>query len=267
VWDLRERAAALASTGVRHTTLCPRDVRALEPGLSDAVVGALLIPSHGYVNVSSLVLALVRAAGAAGATFSRAHAKAIDPAAAGVRIVTEHGPIDAAAVVLTAGSWLSQLRFGDALLPALVKPVRGQLLHLRLPQRPASRVIWRGPSFYAVPWADGSVLVGATVEDVGFDERHTPEAVSWLREGAAALLPGMAAAVQQDVRVGLRPGTPDGLPLIGPSTAMRNVFYATGHYRNGVLLAPLTAALVADLVLEGRRGPGLEHTRPDRFGL
>jgi glycine/D-amino acid oxidase-like deaminating enzyme len=91
--------------------------------------------------------------------------------------------------------------------------------------------------------------------------------VTHLLESAAELLTATPTARFDAVRVGLRPGTPDELPLIGPSSTMRGVYYAAGHYRNGVLLAPLTAKLVADLVLDGRRAPELELARPDRFGL
>ena len=130
----------------------------------------------------------------------------------------------------------------------------------------ASRVLW-GPGCYIVPRQDGTVLVGATVEDVGFDERATLGGVRSLVDAASALVPGLDSAVFKEVRVGLRPATSDELPIIGPSATMRQVFYAAGHYRSGVLLAPLTAGLVADLVLDGRAAPELAATRPARFGL
>ena len=118
-----------------------------------------------------------------------------------------------------------------------------------------------------MPWRDGSLLVGATVEDVGFDESTTPAAVRTLARAAAALVPAARGARIHDVRVGLRPKTADGLPAIGRSSTMPSVFYATGHYRTGVLLAPLTAALIADLVLDRREDPALALVRPDRLGL
>ena len=130
----------------------------------------------------------------------------------------------------------------------------------------ASRILW-GPGCYIVPRRDGTVLVGATVEDVGFDERATMGGVRALVDAAAMLVPGLDGSSLESVRVGLRPATADELPIIGPSATMPQVFYAAGHYRNGVLLAPLTAGLVADLVLDGRAGPELAVTRPARFGL
>jgi glycine oxidase len=273
---LQTFAAGLARDGVPHAPLCPRDARALEPGLSDQIASALLIPLHGYVAASALTSALGLAAQALGATFASARVESVASSAGAIRVVTDGGTIESQAVVVAAGSWSSLIGAAPRQVAPPVKPVRGQLLHLRRRRRPASRVIWHeasergaasklGPS-YAVPWADGSVLVGATVEDVGFDEHQTPDAVAQLRAESVALLPETADAVLHAVRVGLRPSTPDGLPLVGPSSTMPNLFYATGHYRSGVLLAPLTAALVADFILDGRRDPALEHTRPDRFG-
>jgi glycine/D-amino acid oxidase-like deaminating enzyme len=118
-----------------------------------------------------------------------------------------------------------------------------------------------------VPWEDGSVLVGATSEDVGFDERATVVGVRTLLDRGSELLPELTAAFFDEVRVGLRPATPDELPVIGASSTMRRVFYATGHYRNGVLLAPITALAVADLVLEGRTLDEVADLGPARFGL
>ena len=229
--------------------------RALEPGLSHRVIAALEIPGHGYVSPDGLVAALVDGATRLGAVFSLARVTGL-PAGDTARVETEAGTMDADAVVLASGSWL----------PEAVRPIRGQLLHLSACTPVASRVLW-GPGCYIVPRRDGTVLVGATVEDVGFDERATLGGVRSLADAASALVPGMDSAVFKEVRVGLRPATSDELPIIGPSATMRQVFYAAGHYRNGVLLAPLTAGLVADLVLDGRAAPELAATRPARFGL
>jgi glycine oxidase len=178
--------------------------------------------------------------------------------------VPEHGYVGVRSLVVAAGTWSQDLRGTGKSVP--VRPIRGQLLHLRLPRAPASRVIW-GEHCYLVPWEDGSVLVGATSEDVGFDERATTAGVGMLLDRGTELLPELTVAFFDDVRVGLRPATPDELPIIGPSSTMRGVFYATGHYRNGVLLAPLTALAIADLVLEGRERPELVLVHPARFGL
>jgi glycine/D-amino acid oxidase-like deaminating enzyme len=119
---------------------------------------------------------------------------------------------------------------------------------------------------YLVPWDDGTLLAGATVEEAGFDERTTVAGVRDLIDATAELIPHAWTASVQAAKVGLRPATPDELPIIGASSLMPNLIYATGHYRNGVLLSPLTADLVADAMLEGVNDPMLELTKPQRFG-
>ena len=170
--------------------------------------------------------------------------------------------LSADAVIVAAGSWSGGIPMSPALSPP-VRPVRGQLLQLRFSEPPLSHVIW-GASVYLVPWEDGRVLVGATVEDVGFDARVTVAGVRQLLDVAEALVPMTASAVLDGARAGLRPATPDQLPIIGPSSTMPGVYFATGHYRSGVLLAPLTASMMADLVLDGRESAELALVRPDR---
>jgi glycine oxidase len=190
-------------------------------------------------------------------------------------VVTKGETIEADVVIIAAGSWSSDLTAtavrprpdgASSAAPAPVRPIRGQLLYLQMPSRVASRVLW-GHECYIVPWRDGSVLVGATVEDVGFDESATVAGVQQLTRAATRMLPSLARATFAGVRVGLRPATSDALPAIGRSSSIEGVVYATGHYRNGVLLAPLTAVLVADLVLNNRERSELSLTKPERLGL
>jgi glycine/D-amino acid oxidase-like deaminating enzyme len=117
-----------------------------------------------------------------------------------------------------------------------------------------------------VPWPDGSVLVGSTVEDVGFDENYTDEAVAKLRAAAASLVPILANAETTSIRTGLRPKGPDDLPVLGHSKAVPGLIYATAHYRNGVMFAPLTVKLVSDLVFGRAADPALRDLDPSRFG-
>jgi glycine oxidase len=248
--ELLDLARSLESAGVEHSVLVGRGAAALEPGLSDRTTLALLVPAHGFVGPAPLTEALSRAAMARGVSMTQ-------------RRVTSLDEIRSDAIVIAAGSWSGE--FTDTPQP-FVKPIRGQLLALRMDRRPASRVVW-GTDCYVVPWKDGTVLVGATVEDVGFDERTTTAGLRGLLNAAVDLLPGLEQAQFREARAGLRPKTADELPAIGRSSTMRHVFYATGHYRNGVLLAPLTATLIADLVLDGRERPELADVRPDRFGL
>jgi glycine oxidase len=116
-----------------------------------------------------------------------------------------------------------------------------------------------------VPWSDGTVLVGATMEEAGFEERTTVEGVRTLLEAATEMLPEMAEASFLEARSGLRPATSDGLPIIGPSERSDRVVLATGHFRNGILLAPLTASLVAKLMVDGQRDPALDPLAPARL--
>jgi glycine oxidase len=263
--QLRQQHAHLTRSNVAHSLIDGRELAGLEPSLADDIVSALLIADHGYVAASSLAAALADAAIARGAAFSTARVTAVNERANGAEVVTDAGPFQSDAVVVAAGSWSPQIG-GLTPSPAPVKPIRGQLLYLRAPARTASRVIW-GSGCYLVPWHDGTVLVGATAEDVGYDESATAVGVHDLITAATDVVPALWNARFDQVRVGLRPMTPDELPIIGASSTMRHVFYATGHYRNGILLAPLTAALVAGLLLDGRRGPELELTQPARFGL
>jgi len=260
--ELAIAARKFAHAGVAHQLMPGRDAVRLEPALSPRLISALLLPMHGYVRASELTTALAAAAVRRGAELITAPVEEICTRGSGVAVRTNDGVIESDAVVLAAGSWSS--RIGPLAPP--VRPVRGQLLHLHFNERPLSRVVW-GTDCYLVPWRNGALLVGATVEDVGYDESATADGVARLLGASADLIAGVPQARFDGVRVGLRPGTPDELPLIGPSSTMPGVYYATGHYRNGVLLAPLTAKLVADLVLDGSRDPDLDLVRPDRFGL
>ena len=264
IQELTAAAAELAASHIPHSWLDARQAWRVEPGLSREIDGALFVPEHGYVAVPTLVDALARAAQDRGVRFITAR---VDEVRGGTppRVVASEAVDDSDVVVIAAGSWSSDLVSGSV-HPAVVRPIRGQLLHLQTPTRAASRVLW-GHECYVVPWHDGTVLVGATVEDVGFDETATVAGVQHLVRAALRLLPSLEAAAFSAVRVGLRPMTADELPVIGSSSRMDGVVYATGHYRNGVLLAPLTALLVADLVVHSRARTELALTRPDRLGL
>ena len=240
------------------------EARSREGALATSIEGAVLAPGHGYVAVPPLMDALAWSALRHGVQIEAAHrVTGVRAAGAGVIITTDDGTSwSAGRAVIAAGSWAGFLELNDP-AAASVRPVRGQLLRLHWRGTPLSHIVW-GPDCYVVPWQDRTVLVGATVEDVGFDERTTAAGVRDLLDAACELLPETWRATFIEARVGLRPATPDGLPFIGPSTLSDRVIYATGHYRNGVLLAPLTASLVADLIVEGREDPALAALRPGR---
>ena len=260
-----ERASlGLAAAGVDCRLLGRAEAHASEPQLGEAVRGALLVPSQGFVGAAALTAALCRAGVRHGVLFLTSRtASRLSAGDSGIEIETTAGPVTSDVVVLAAGSWAGRVAVdGEAPLP--IRPVRGQLLRLMWPGDQLARVVW-SPRCYVVPWRDGSVLVGATVEDVGFDERATVSGVTMLLDAVRDLLPATKHAGFDEVRVGLRPGTPDGLPALGWSPTVPHLVYATGHYRNGVLLAPLTARLVADLVLDGKEDPLLEAVNPGRL--
>jgi glycine oxidase len=224
-------------------------VREFESAVTAGALGGLVIPVQGLVAATDLVRGLVQAARLQGAVFeSPIEAVRVDPASDGINIHVDARRITADAVVIAAGAWSGRVRIaGQPALP--VRPIRGQLIQLTwpddtLPKRP----VW-GSRVYTVPWQPRTLLVGATVEDVGFDETSTVAGVHDLLAGVGELLPNAWQSAVADIRVGLRPATDTGLPMIGPLPSDRRICLATGHYRNGVLLAPLTAKLVADHVM------------------
>ena len=263
---LQRMASTYRDLGIVAEYLDEKSIHQEEPQLSSSVLSGLVVESHGFVGATDLTSALRRAAGAHGVTFT--------PSKSAARVFSRDGtlqvetPVDTVscdAVVMAAGSWSGQVEAeGEEAVP--VRPVRGQLLHLGWPKSPPGRVIWTDQC-YLVPWTDGSVLIGATVEDVGFDERATVAGVQQLIDMTCDIIPTARKAWFQGVRVGLRPGTPDDLPAIGPSERLPGLFYATGHFRNGVLLAPLTARIVADYLLDGKRDKALEATSLSRFAV
>ena len=256
-------AAALRRQASHQTStewLEPAAARAAHPALG-WIAGALLARTHGYIAAPQLATALARAAERQRATFRRAAVQSLATAGSSVRVTTTEGEAHADTVVIAAGAWGGSI--AGARMPPL-RPVRGQLLHLEWRGDPPSRILW-GPRCYIVPRTDGTLLVGATVEEAGFDERTTAAGVRGLLSAACELLPGAKDATFLEARAGLRPATPDELPVLGSDPDTPNIVHASGHYRNGVLLAPITAKLVGDLVVDGRSDPALENFRVGRF--
>jgi len=263
---LHEIASRLTARGVPLSLLDEAGARAEEPQLGGSVAGALFIGAHGYVKAGELTRALAAAARCHGAHIVEgSRAGSIAQRERDLVVDTPRGSLTAGAVVVTAGSWAGQVGIGEGELRVPVRPVRGQLLHLTWRDAPLRRVTW-GDHCYLVPWEDGTVLVGATMEEVGFDERTTVDGVNQLMAAACELVPAAANASLSSARAGLRPGTPDDLPIIGWSPAVPNLMYATGHFRNGVLLSPLTAQLVAGAIIDNAIDPALEAIGPQRFG-
>ena len=255
--DLRRHAAP---AGVVTEWLDPDAAKTAHPALG-SIAGALMTRAHGYVAAPQLATALARAAESQGTIFHRASVQRIDRRGSSFRVTTTGGDFDASTIVMAAGAWGNAIA-GLRMPP--MRPVRGQLLYLGWPGDALSTIMW-GPDCYIVPRTDGTVLVGATVEDVGFDERVTAAGVRDLLDAACDLLPAGWGASFLEARAGLRPATPDELPVLGSDPATPGIIHASGHYRNGVLLAPVTAQLIGDLIVEGKRDACLTAFAPQRF--
>lgn len=230
------------------------------PALGE-IANALFTPSHGYVAAPELAAALAAGVRHRGVAFHACCVRAVQVDQDSVRLQTDDGPVRAAGVVIAAGAWTNSI---EGLTLPRVRPVRGQIIRLGWHAHPLSTIIW-GPECYIVPRVDGTILVGATVEDVGFDERNTAAGVRDLLDAACALLSEAWGATFLEARAGLRPATPDDLPVVGPDPQQPIVIHALGHYRNGVLLAPLTAKLIGDWIIDRRRDPAFDLFRADRF--
>lgn len=262
---LRRSADWLIAEGIEHEWFDDAALRDREPQVGPSASGGLLIPSHGFVQVPALVTALMASARQHGATCETpVEIVRVEQKREVVQVRVGDRVDEFDHVVIAAGSWSRRVRVaGVPVFP--VRPIRGQLLHLTWPGESLPRQSVWGTRCYTVPWPDGSLLVGATVEDVGFDERSTVAGVRELMDAVIDLLPHAAHASVDGVRVGLRPATPDHLPLLGSLTSHPRITLATGHYRNGILLAPYTADVVTRLILDGDQDPMLALTRPDRF--
>lgn len=170
--------------------------------------------------------------------------------------------VPADAVIIAAGAWSGQILGLPLRLP--VTPVRGQMLAVEHASRLVPHII-KSERCYLVPRGEHRTLVGATVERAGFDESVTESGINGLLMAAYELEPRIAEARMVEKWAGLRPGTPDDLPILGEDQHVAGVFYATGHYRNGILLAPVTAHIMSGLVLEGKSEFSLDDFRAERF--
>ena len=240
--------------------LDPDQVRALEPALAPTF-GAALAAHDGAVDNVLLLTALERLISAHGAiTTVDALALAIGggPPSAVVR-TSEQQSIEGRAVVLCAGAWAGTI--AGAPCAMAVQPVRGQLVSFDA--APLGHAVY-APDVYLVPRANACTLAGSTMEYVGFDARATDSVVRRLSQNARSLCPALPARATTSW-AGLRPVTPDLLPLIGRDPQEPSLIYACGHSRNGVLLAPITAEIVAQIVFEERLNFDLQQFDPARF--
>jgi glycine oxidase len=232
---------------LRVTHLRPSEARRLEPALAPTLRGALELPDDHVIDPRRLTAALVQAIRRGGGELrSSAQVAAVEP---GDGVLLASGErLTAPRVVIAAGVWSGALAGipEEALVP--LRPVKGQIMRLRDPAGPGllTRVL-RMPPAYIAPRGDGRYVLGATVEERGFDTTVTAGAMFELLRDAIELVPGLSELVVDELSAGLRPGTPDNAPIIGPG-ALEGLYWATGHYRHGVLLAPITAELIAGAI-------------------
>jgi glycine oxidase len=269
--ELERQIAWRNSLGLRTTRLRPSEAREREPALAPATRLGMEAPEDHSVDPRRVLVALRRACERVGVAL-REHASVgrvelDDSCARATGIALADGElISARHVVLAAGAWTGQIEGLPEHARVSVRPVKGQILRLRDPAGPGllERVV-RFEGGYLVPRADGRYVLGATVEERGFEEHATAGGVYELLREAHELLPGVSELQIEELCVGLRPGTPDNVPVIGPG-ALAGLTWATGHYRNGILLAPLTAELVLQSLLGEQAGsPLLSVCDPGRF--
>jgi glycine oxidase len=258
-------AEHLRKRGVACDVLDRAGVLMAEPALGRGVRGALVVAGEGYVDNRRLGRALTAACERAGVTFVReAREVAIEcdnRRVLGVRSALGFAP--ATHVVVAAGAWSASIPGLPPFCAPPVHPVKGQMLALAMPRSFVRRTTWV-PGAYLVPRDDGRLLIGATVEDAAFDERVTADGMRALLDAALTAVPALGSFSVTETWAGLRPGTPDERPVLGP-TPIEGLVLATGHYRNGILLTPATARVIADFVATGDAAPLAEFSLA-RFG-
>lgn len=261
---LSEQAQALAERGQRVAWLDAEALRRAEPLVNTDARGAVLFQDDAHVYAPQLMHVLTLAAVAQGVTiheYSPVHGF-VTAGDAVVGLQTAAGPVHADHVVLSAGAWTRTL--GDHLGISLpLRPNRGQVMVLETYDRPLQRVV-SGAGGYLAPKQDGRIVVGATEEDAGFARENTAAGVASLLKVLQKLAPSLAETRIHHLGVGLRPTPGDGLPLLGPVAGRPGLWVAAGHHRNGILLAPITAQLMANAMLHGNLAP-LRPYSPDRF--
>jgi glycine oxidase len=241
------------------------DVREREPALGPAVRGAMFVKGDHWVNNQRLVVAYAQAALGAGVGLhvGMAVSRVVVEDGRARGVIVEGERVEADAVLLAAGAWTGQLvdSFGGR-LP--VGPQRGQMLALNhVP--PVLRHVVHAPDVYLVPRPSGELLIGATVERVGFTREVTAQGIGGLLAAALGLAPSLGGLSITRTWCGFRPWAPDGLPVLGPWPGVEGLFVATAHFRNGILLAPITARLMSAWITAGKISADARDFLPERF--
>lgn len=253
--------------GLDVERLTADEVGKLEPGLTKDIGGALFFPGDHHVNNAELTRALAEAARMLGVEIAEGSPVTgfvyQEDRVVGVRTAKEI--YTASHVILCTGAWSGLL--GAPLGRRIpVEPARGQMLCAELAEPPLRHPVW-GKGGYLVPRLNGELIVGSTVEYVGFEKSVTLDAIHRLSELTLSLLPGLAQQPFARAWAGFRPHAKDGLPIIGPLEGLDGLSIATGHFRNGILLGPFTGRLVAEMILDEPLSFSLDAFSPRRFGL
>ena len=234
--------------------LSAQEAHRLEPSLADGVTGALLSPQEGHLNSRRLVRALAQGAARRGVTILQETQVmgllSRQGRVTGVKLPS--GDMEGEWVVVASGAWAGQ-HGGWLGVDVPVQPVRGQILATRILPCPISRVVWHGIN-YLVPKADGSIVMGTTAEEAGFRDRATLGGIAGILRGGMRLVPAVADGELAHTWAGLRPRTPDGLPILGAVPGLEGVLLAVGHFRSGILLSAVTGKLISDYIAGGETG-------------
>lgn len=255
--------------GLPVQRLSAGDVRLLEPCISPNIRAALRFPLDIQVENRRLVKALAESNEKHGVLIiTGTTVESIRIERSRIEgLETSRGFVSTPDVVVAGGAWTSFLKARDKALPDLsIEPVRGQMICFEANPRVARHVIYSSRG-YIVPRMDGRVLAGSTTEPVGFDKRVTAAGMHSILSHALEICFGVSALPVIDSWAGLRPRAPDSLPVLGPYAEIAGLFYATGHYRNGILLAPITGELIAEAITEKSASPLLGAFAPERFEL
>ncbi len=249
--ELAVHADTYRRNGGEVTMLSRADVLAREPLLAKDLAGAVFVANEAQVDNRRLGRALLAACKSLGVRFERVADIALECDARRVRgLRTQHGFTAAGTVVNAAGAWAGELAGVPEGVRVPVRPVAGEMLAIALPRNALRALVWLGHR-YLVARDDGRLLVGATVVERDFDARVTAAGLHDLLDAALAVAPALAAFAVVETWAGLRPASADGRPYLG-ATAIEGYVVAAGHFRNGILLAPITARLIAGLIVDGR---------------
>ncbi len=253
--------------GLSVEKLTAADTRVLEPSVSDNVRGALRFPRDIQVENRRLLVALIAANEKLGVrmlTDTNAESLRLEHGhVAGVE--TARGFVSTRKVVMASGSWTSFVTAAESPLPQVrIEPVRGQMVCFKAKSHFARHVLY-SPRGYLVPRLDGRLLAGSTTEHVGFEKQVTAAGLHSIISHALEIAPAVSELAIVDTWAGLRPRAKDDLPVLGPCAEIEGLFYATGHYRNGILLAPVTGELIAEAIAGNVPSVGLSPFAPDRF--